>query len=404
MLMPFRIPRSFHSLLHLEWLLLFVTAAIEVILYLFNPRQSASWSIVLIGLLFAAVGWWTGHDEIQTEREPKIIATAIEAMLIFVAGNLHGPQGLYFISVLCIIATIRACLRFRSIGQAIAIGSALVIFIAFLKLKVPPPQEPISEQLAMQILTFQIYSVLYFCLILIVTLLLVRVFLAEQKNRQELAIANQQLRNYALQIESQATLQERSRIAREIHDSLGHTLTAQSIVLQNTQVFFESAPNQAKEFLAEAIELGRRGLQDVRQSITALRQNPVQSKGLEGAIADLVEDFQQATGLQPIVEINVAQTVSPKIAIAIYRIVQEALTNIQKHSGASQAQINIRSTAREVVVTIADNGQGCDLTAPIAGFGWQGMRERTAELGGTLKITSPRRQGCQITAIFPLLS
>jgi signal transduction histidine kinase len=256
----------------------------------------------------------------------------------------------------------------------------------------------------MQILTFQIYSVLYFCLILIVTLLLVRVFLAEQKNRQELAIANQQLRNYALQIENQATLQERSRIAREIHDSLGHTLTAQSIVLQNTQVFFESAPNQAKEFLAEAIELGRRGLQDVRQSITALRQNPVQSKGFEGAIADLVEDFQQATGLQPIVEINVAQTVSPKIAIAIYRIVQEALTNIQKHSGASQAQINIRSTAREVVVTIADNGQGCDLTAPIAGFGWQGMRERTAELGGTLKITSPRRQGCQITAIFTLLS
>jgi signal transduction histidine kinase len=84
-----------------------------------------------------------------------------------------------------------------------------------------------------------------------------------------------------LQIEDQATLQERSRIAREIHDALGHTLMAQSILLQNTQGFLESDREKAQGFLTESIELGAQALQDVRQSVTSLRNNSLQSVGLE---------------------------------------------------------------------------------------------------------------------------
>lgn len=396
---------SFRALLYLEWLLLIVTAAIEIVLYLLNPHQFASWQIVCISLAFGLIGWWFRPYNLKTALLPKVTATLLEAALILATGNLRGPQGFHFISILCIIATIRACLRFRKIGRTIVTGSSIAIFIALVRLHMsqpaPPPVNTIDGQ-DLQNLAFHIYAVLYFGLILIVTLLLVSTLLAEHQSRQELALANQQLRSYALQIENQATLQERSRIAREIHDSLGHTLAAQSIALENTRVFFDSGPEQAREFLSEAIQLGGRGLQDVRQSITALRQNPVQQKGLTMAIQDLVENFWQSTQLQPTLEIDVDRSLSPKIALAIYRIVQEGLTNIQKHSGASQASINIKIRQNNVVLWIRDNGRGCDLQAPLTGFGWQGMRERARELGGVLNIVSQLQQGCLIEAIFPL--
>jgi signal transduction histidine kinase len=391
---------SFRALVYLEWLLLVVTAAIEIVLYVLNPYQSASWQIVLISLAFGAIGWGLRSYHLNTSLAPKVIATLIEAGLILATGNLRGPQGIHFISVLCIIATIRACLRFRQAGRAIVTGSSIAIFIALLRLRLPPPiADQADAQAAPAFLAIQVYTVLYFVLILVVILLLVSTLLAERQSRQELAVANQQLRSYALQIENQATIQERSRIAREIHDSLGHTLAAQSIALENTKVFFDSAPAQSREFLQEAIQLGGRGLQDVRQSITALRQNPVQQKGLNGAIQDLLDNFQLSTEIQ--LDIDLPEIPPPPIAQAIYRIVQEGLTNIQKHSGAQQGRITINTQANNVVLLITDNGRGCDMRSPIIGFGWQGMRERTKELGGTIEIRSQLQQGCAIEAIFP---
>jgi signal transduction histidine kinase len=401
---------SFRALVYLEWLLLIVTAAIEIVLYVLNPYQSASWQIVLISLAFGAIGWGFRSYHLNTSLAPKVIATLVEAGLILATGNLRGPQGIHFISVLCIIATIRACLRFQQAGRAIVTGSSIAIFIALLRLRLPPLiADPVGRvlpyrndaQAAPAFLAIQVYTVLYFVLILVVILLLVSTLLAERQSRQELALANQQLRSYALQIENQATIQERSRIAREIHDSLGHTLAAQSIALENTKVFFDSAPAQSREFLQEAIQLGGRGLQDVRQSITALRQNPVQQKGLNGAIQDLLDNFQLSTEIQ--LDIDLPEMPPPPIAQAIYRIVQEGLTNIQKHSGAQQGRITINTQANNVVLLITDNGRGCDMRSPIIGFGWQGMRERTEELGGSIEIRSQLRQGCAIEAIFPWL-
>jgi signal transduction histidine kinase len=396
---------SFRALLYLEWLLLVVTAAIEIVLYFLNPYQSASWQIVTIALAFgiiraSASGWGWDSDRLNAALVPKVITTLIEAGLILAAGNLRGPQGIHFISVLCIVATIRACLRFRRLGRAIVTGSSIAIFVALLRWRPPPLSSNNHLSIEPAFLTIQVYTVLYFVLILVVILLLVSTLLAERQSRQELAVANQQLRSYALQVENQATIQERSRIAREIHDSLGHTLAAQSIALENTKVFFDSAPDQSREFLQEAIQLGGRGLQDVRQSITALRQSPLQQKGLAGAVRDLVDDFQSITQVQ--LHIDLSDELPAAIAQAIYRIVQEGLTNIQKHSAAQQAQISIIQQRNQVLLSITDNGRGCDLQSPIAGFGWQGMRERTKELGGTLEIRSQPQQGCEIEAVFIL--
>jgi signal transduction histidine kinase len=399
---------SLRSLLYVEWLLLFVTASIEIILHLFNPERPAPWLIVGVNLGFALLGLLGRaiSPNPRTAGWQKIGLTILEFGLIAIAGNIIGRRSSNFVAMLCTIAVIRACLRFGQRGRSIVTGLAIVTFLGVLltrpdrrwRVRFPDSQIFFYEQL-----TTKFYVALSFGLTLLVILLLVNTLLAERQSRQTLDAVNQQLRRYALQIEDQATLQERSRIAREIHDALGHTLMAQSILLQNTKVFLASDVEQAQEFLAESIELGAQALRDVRQSVATLRTNPLKSVGLEPAISQLVENFQQTNGLQPSYNIQLQRALPAEVSLALYRIVQEALTNIQKHAQASQVKIEILASREQVNLLIEDNGRGCDLNDKTTGFGLQGMQERTQNLAGNFQITSQVGTGCRIMAEIPLL-
>jgi signal transduction histidine kinase len=386
---------AYRTLIYLESLLLAVTATIEVVLYFLNPYRSASWLVIGIAAVFAGVGWWFRRYDRTAPLLPKVVATLLEALIIMGMDNPGGPQRFNFISVLCIVATIRACWRFRVLGRAIVASSSIGLFVMLIRV---PPVAPGNELFA---LSFRVYSVFYFALILTAITLLVSALLAEQQSREELAAANQQLRSYALRIENQATLQERSRIAREIHDSLGHTLMAQAIALENIRVFFDRSPDRAKAFLQEAIALGGRGLQDVRQSITALRQHPVQRQGLLAAVQELVAELQQAMPLEIDLTCDLPPSLPPQLSQTIYRLVQEGLTNIQKHSSAQKVQIEMGQEAQWIRLAIVDDGRGCDPQAPVAGFGWQGMRERVQEWGGTIEIQAAPNRGCTIWVALP---
>ncbi len=256
-------------------------------------------------------------------------------------------------------------------------------------------------------------AALLFGLVLVFVLLLVNAFLAERQSRQKLAIANEQLRQYALRIEDQATLQERNRIAREIHDSLGHSLTAQSIQLENASMFLPSNVDKAQVFLSEAKRLGKDALLEVRQSIATLRSDPLQGQSLQDAIASLLRDFRQMTGMEPECQINLSLSASEstyslslpfpaEINTVVYRIVKEALTNIYKHSGATRVKLHLQAQAERLFLLVEDNGKGFDPDQTTTGFGLQGMRERTAALGGVINITSKLGAGCRITAYIPL--
>ena len=111
------------------------------------------------------------------------------------------------------------------------------------------------------------------------------VLLREYKSQQQLAKAREQLRQYALKAEDRATVHERNRIAREIHDSVGHVLTAQAIQLSNAIAFWQSDPPKAHQFLIESRESVRTALKDIRHSVSTLRSDPLQGKKLEKAIA-----------------------------------------------------------------------------------------------------------------------
>jgi len=211
-----------------------------------------------------------------------------------------------------------------------------------------------------------------------------------------------QLRQYALQIEDIATLQERNRIAREIHDSLGHSLTVFNLHLEAALRLLDSEPTEAKELLREAKQLGSVALQEVRQSVRALRADPLQGKSLEVAIAGLIEDFYRSTSLLPRVEIEILSSPSPEIKTAVYRIIQEALTNICKYAEATTVTISAIADRGELRLEIADNGKGFDPAENTTGFGLAGMRERTLALGGEFAIASAVGQGCQVMANIPL--
>lgn len=265
------------------------------------------------------------------------------------------------------------------------------------------PRHLPSEELHSWLIGLTINSALLFGFVLAFVLLLVGAVVTEHQSREKLAIANRRLRSLALTIENQATLQERSRIAREIHDSVGHYLTAQSIQLENTELFISQDADKATYHLQKARQLGKEALQNVRIAVATLRNNPLKMRSLDSSLKQLIEEFKRNNNIEIETEINLATSLSAEISLVLYRIIQEALTNISKHSQASLVCLKLRETEQIIQLKIDDNGRGFEPTANITGFGLQSMRERTEALNGNFRLTSKPHQGCQIKVEIPLL-
>ena len=197
--------------------------------------------------------------------------------------------------------------------------------------------------------------------------------------------------------------QERSRIAREIHDSVGHYLTAQSIQLENTALFISQDTAKASYHLQKARQLGKEALQNVRNAVATLRHNPLKTRSLDSSLQQLITEFKRHNNIEIETNISLATSLSGEISLVLYRIIQEALTNISKHSQASLVRLKLKETAKIMQLTIDDNGVGFEPTANITGFGLQSMRERTEALNGNFRLVSKPQQGCHIKVEIPLL-
>lgn len=397
-----RLPnRADRLILYLEWIVLGLAFVLEIRPAKFSIDALAQILVILISIGFGLMGL-----RLPTRRtHHKVLYTVLELGLFLVTFLLDRRTG--FFPLLGLVIAIRGCLIFGHVGRSIVAG---VVFIAstlmlFVATSAPPPQhrpDLPSESIANTILTLNINTAIAFGLTLLFILLLVNALLAEQESRDKLTIAHERLRSYALRIEDQATLQERNRIAREIHDALGHALTAQSIQLENALLFLPPNTEQSKSFLEEAQRLGATALQEVRRSIATWRSNPLQGRSVQDAIASLATDFHTTTGITPNYTQQISQPIPNEIGTALYRIVQESLTNISKHSTATQVNIQLQQHDNTLQLQIADNGQGFDPQSNTTGFGLQGMRERTTALGGKFLLTSQPGRGCRITVSIPL--
>lgn len=218
---------------------------------------------------------------------------------------------------------------------------------------------------------------------------------------EQLAQMHDSLWQCVLQFANFSAMQERNRIARDLHDSLGHALTGLNFQLQ-TAIKCQTDPTKVEKFLTEAHRLVAIATQEVRQSVKGLRSDALETQSLEMLIASLVEDFHSSTGISPQVEITERVALPSHLIAPIYRIIQEALNNIRKYARATKVQIDICITATQLHLTIRDNGRGFDPEQVSGGYGLQGMQERVAVLQGHLDLGSQPGNGCCISVEIPM--
>jgi signal transduction histidine kinase len=231
-----------------------------------------------------------------------------------------------------------------------------------------------------------------FWLALVFLVLLSQAMVKAERSSAALDEANRALRSYAAQSEEFATARERNRIAREIHDGLGHYLTTIHMQLQAARSILSSDPQRSDQTLAKAQHLAQEALSDVRRSVAALR---AEREPLPTALAKLAE-ASEAAGLPTTFSlIGMARALDPPEEQALYRAAQEGLTNVRKHAWASSATLSVDfSAAGRVRLTVADDGRGAADTA--GGFGLLGLRERVELLDGSLTVRSAPGAGLEL--------
>jgi signal transduction histidine kinase len=308
--------------------------------------------------------------------------------------------------LLCVIWVMRNCFMFPVRWRnALTAGILLLAFgvqvdrLLIDRLPRISQMRPMRAEMMMErSWTLIVTSSLLLGLVLVFLQYLVDAVLSERQSREALAVANDRLRAYALKVEEVATLQERNRIARDIHDALGHSITALNLHVDAALRLFHQDPAESKSLLQDAKLLGQQAFQDIRQSISTMRADPIAGKTLAEAIALLTEEFYKMTGVRVKAAIAISDKIAPEVRTGLYRITQEALTNIAKYAQATEVAIDLTPQG----LRIQDNGQGFSPELTPTGFGLQGMRERTHALGGTFTLTTAAGQGCHIQVTIDL--
>jgi signal transduction histidine kinase len=347
---------------------------------------------ILFGVIYTLLGLF---DRVIFDRLPAgwadVLFFSVQCSLVFGIGQVLGVVGNLLVGVPLIAFAVERLKPWPRVVVYVALAAAVVLPIGL-------RFEPWS-------------STLVNGLTAIILILFVAAFadmrLKEQQAREraerlmaELEEANVQLAAYATQAEELAMTQERNRLAREIHDNLGHYLTIVNVQIEAAKVVMDSDPGRALDALNKAQELAQKGLTRVRESVAALRESPVSNRPLGEAVASLVQEAQ-SSGI--VTEFKVAGeplALENKVALALYRAAQEGLTNVRRHARASRVDVLLDFQPSEVRLEVRDNGVGAVETS--GGFGLLGIRERMRLLGGRLEISTGAGKGFCLTASVPM--
>jgi signal transduction histidine kinase len=232
---------------------------------------------------------------------------------------------------------------------------------------------------------------------------------AKDASNAKLAAAHTRLQEYSAQVEELSVIRERNRIAREIHDTLGHALTLLSVQLETaTQLEARGDPRLHEELL-QARQVVKACLTEVRHSVETLRPGEASAGSLQEQLRRLVAEFE-TTCRETQITLDLEEAthpLNPELCLTLYRCAQEALTNIRKHAHATKVLLRLSTSdgaEGRVELTVLDNGQGCEPSheqrAP--GFGLRGMRERVALLDGTLQAGTQPGHGWRVEVVLPL--
>jgi two-component system sensor histidine kinase UhpB len=192
---------------------------------------------------------------------------------------------------------------------------------------------------------------------------------------------------------------ERRRIARELHDGVGQTLTG---VMLQVEGLAGAIPEERREQLDELRETARQGMEEVHRIARQLRPEALEDLGLQSALAALATAFSEQARVRMERRLDPGPPLSEEHELVVYRIAQEALTNVARHATATQVQLQLQRTDEQVILTVRDDGRGLPPAASSSSHGIQGMRERAMLIGAQLTIIGPPSGGTEVQLSIPL--
>ncbi|HEV2092304.1 MAG TPA: GAF domain-containing sensor histidine kinase, partial [Rubrobacter sp.] len=201
-------------------------------------------------------------------------------------------------------------------------------------------------------------------------------------------------------------VEERNRLAREIHDTLAQNLTATGLQIESAEALLEkdADPEKVRAALARALSLTRSNLDETRRSVLDLRAAPLEDRSLPEALKALVDRWESETGVPTRFRaVNGSRPLPPGVEAALYRVCGEALNNVARHAEARRVAVRLVSAPETVGLLIEDDGRGFDPSGvPEGRHGIVGMRERVEALGGALRVDSRSGTGTRVEATLPL--
>jgi signal transduction histidine kinase len=223
--------------------------------------------------------------------------------------------------------------------------------------------------------------------------------IARRQNQQLL----EELRATQRQLQDLAVAEERTRLAREMHDSLGHRLTVAVVQLEGAQRLIPTNPTRAAQMISTMRDEMKEALTELRHTVTALRAPIASEPPLDAALATLSQTFQQDTGIPTHLSITPNFPALPEqYRLTFFRAAQEALTNIQRHADAQNAWLKLSADDQNVILVMEDDGKGIDgHDDNSSGSGLLGLKERAAQIGGQVTIAERPGGGAQLILTAP---
>lgn len=224
-----------------------------------------------------------------------------------------------------------------------------------------------------------------------------------QRILNELTDAHVRLQRYAEQAETLAVAEERNRMSREMHDTLGHRLTVAIVQLEGADRLLERDTPRARQMVQTVREQLVEGLADLRATLAALRDSRLTATSLSRSLQTLGDDFTQATGC------TVHLSISPNLPglneaqrMTLFRAAQEGLTNAQRHANATAIWLKLSRVEDAIRLLVEDDGVGLPTGELVFGIGLRGMQERAQQLGGALAVAGSERGGVRLQVQLPI--
>ncbi len=369
----------------------------------FFARDSSTIYLAVIGLMVILVGYlFSGRLQSKLKKAYVPIALILAIGSVYLEQYSFTPRaGIWqpdsFLFILLIFVSwqydYRAILLY---SLAIAAGDYYInlisrpttLFFGGVFTAEPPEVIMVSGRLLTRAVSF-----------VIIGFIINRLVNAQREQRRELASANLQLRQHAVTLEQLTVSRERNRLARELHDTLAHTLSALTVQLEALGATWRKMPAKASTMVDKMLNAARGGLNETRRTLKNLRASQLEELGLAAAVKSLAESVAQRNGLKLKTEISFKKpNLASDVEQSFYRVSQEALENIIGHANAKAVKLSLIGAGKKLKLTIQDDGKGFrpQKAAAKQRLGLQLMRERADLIGAEFAIESSLGQGTTV--------